>query len=423
MDLKHLPGVLMQAEILSIGNELLNGNTVNTNATFMAKKLHEIGIDVHWEQSLRDDPLAIQNALQTAVSRSRVILITGGLGPTHDDITKKVVADFLNSKLVFHEDIFQEVRARFARRGIPMPEVNRGQALLPEDAELIPNPLGTARGMLFKRETGYIFVLPGVPREMQKMMENSVIPRLRRECPDCQVKVDLFRTTGIAESAIFEKIERYLPEYQTYEIAFLPKPTGVDMRIVRHREDVENIKKFEKFKKMLYNQIGVFIYTNQDQDLEAVVGHLLRERQLTLAVAESVTGGLVQDKITSISGSSDYFMGGMVAYSNQAKIKFLKVSPDTLAKNGAVSEAVASQMAAGVREVFQTDLGIATTGIAGPTGATESKPLGLTYIGVAFEKKIQTRKFQFGTDRETNKIRAAQAALDLIRRLLLKLNN
>lgn len=411
----------MKAEIISVGNELLNGITVNTNATYICGQLHENGIVTNWVQTVGDDEDRIGKALQTAVSRADVLLFTGGLGPTHDDITKKVVAEYFGCKLVFDEDIYTLVKERFARRGIPMPMINLTQAMVPVGARLMPNPVGTAPGLIFDRDKTLIFLLPGVPQEMQAMMRETVLPLLKKKCPTCQVKVDVFRTTGIPESAIYERIEKNLPEFSSFEIAFVPKFTGVDVRVIRQGRDIDDHAKFEKFKNVLKSKLSEYIYTTEDVELEEVVGQLLKEKGLTLAVAESLTGGLVGDRITNISGSSEYFMGDVVAYSNQAKVKLLGVKDSSLEQYGAVSSAVAREMAEGARRLFGTHLAISTTGIAGPTGATATKPVGLVYMAVASSDKTVVKKVVFGKDRLINKLRSAQAALEMVRRIVLKL--
>jgi nicotinamide-nucleotide amidase len=407
-----------KAEIISIGNELLNGITVNTNASYIARRLHEAGLPISFIQTVRDEAGAIQAALDIALKRSQVILISGGLGPTPDDVTRKVLADYFNSQLVFHEEVFQKIKQRFEKRSLVMPEINRSMALVPQNAEIIPNTLGTAPGLIFKRNSRLIFVMPGVPRELEAMLELAIIPRLKLECPECRVQTDIFRTTGITESALYEKIASHLSFFPQYEIAFLPKVTGVDLRIVRRDEAAHNREIFEKFKNILYNTIGEFIYTGQDLELEAVLGNMLHGKKLTIAVAESMTGGLVQDKLTAVPGSSDYFLGGVVAYSNSSKVEILGVRQPTLDRYGAVSEPVAGEMAAGVREKLASDIGLSTTGIAGPGGATATKPVGLVYIGLAYQSILMARKFQFGVDRLMNKQRAAQAALELVRRMI-----
>jgi nicotinamide-nucleotide amidase len=411
----------MQSEIISIGNELLNGSTVNSNAAFIAQQLYEIGYSTENIQTIRDSSQAIETALTLSLGRAEIIIITGGLGPTHDDITVNVLSNYFSSKLIFKEDIFNKIQERFQKRGIRMPETNRSMAMVPQDAQLIENKLGTAPGLIFQSSHKLIFVLPGVPEEMKAMMEESVLPRLQQECPECQIKVDLFRTTGIPESLVYEKIAKNLESYPSYEIAFLPKVTGVDIRIVRKGDEIQNLEKFEKFKNILYNAVGDFIYASEGHPLEAVLGNIIKSKKLTISVAESLTGGLVQDKLTDIPGSSEYFIGGIIAYSNEAKIKLLSVSKNTLRKYGAVSEQVAQEMAEGVKEIFGTQIGISTTGIAGPGGATPEKPVGLVYIGISMELENLVRKFQFTGNREINKHRSAQAALEFLRRALLNI--
>jgi len=263
--------------------------------------------------------------------------------------------------------------------------------------------------------------MPGVPMEMKGMIDDTVIPRLREICPECRVQVDFIRTTGLAESVIYQKIENGLSQFTSFEIAFLPKFAGVDLRVVRKDEDIPNRKKFEKFLKLLDDQIGDAIYAREDIELEEVLGKLLRERKLTISMAESLTGGLVQHKLTQIPGSSHYFMGGVVSYSNQAKMELLGVKESSLKKYGAVSEQVAQEMAEGVRKRFGTDISISTTGIAGPTGATASKPVGLVYLALSAKDKLIAQKRLFIQDRNSVKQRSAQAALELARRYLLRL--
>jgi nicotinamide-nucleotide amidase len=411
----------MLAEIISIGNELLNGNTVNSNATYISKKLHENGIITGYIQVVGDLEAAIRETLDIALSRSDIILLTGGLGPTPDDITRNLVAEYFGCKLVFNEQIYSDLKNRFARRGIPMPEVNRNQAMVPDGIELIPNRNGSALGMIFRRKGKLVFVMPGVPMEMQGMIDYTVIPRLREICPECLVKVDFIRTTGLAESVIYQRIESELTKFTSYEIAFLPKFAGVDLRMVRKGEDILNQKKFAKFLKLLDDKIGDAIYAREDIELEEVLGKLLRERKLTISMAESLTGGLVQHKLTQIPGCSDYFMGGIVSYSNQAKMELLGVKESSLKKYGAVSEVVAKEMAEGVRKRFVTDVGISTTGIAGPSGTTVAKPVGLVYLALSAKDGLIAQKRLFGQDRNSVKQRSAQAALELARRYLLGL--
>jgi nicotinamide-nucleotide amidase len=412
----------MLAEIISIGNELLNGNTVNTNAVFIAQRLHECGIEVNWIQTVGDKPDDIRMAIDLAIKRADKIIMTGGLGPTHDDVTKNTLASYFHSDLEFNEMIYKRIKARFNKRGIPMPEENRVQAMIPRTADLILNEAGSAPGLIFKSKKKLIFVMPGVPQEMGEMLNKSVIPILMQECVGCHTSVHIFRTTGIAESVIYQRIKKALLQFSEYEVAFLPKVTGVDLRIIRRGTDSKNSEKFENLKNILYNAIGNYIYTTENLPLEAVLGKLLVNNKLTIGVAESLTGGLVQNKLTNIPGSSAYFMGGIVSYSNESKVKLLSVKKDTLVEHGAVSKEVAKEMAMGVRGAFHTDIGVSTTGIAGPTGATPQKPVGLVYIGLSYGPQTIAQKYQFADNREVNKMRSAQAALELVRRSILGLD-
>ncbi len=408
----------MKAIVISIGNELLSGKTVNTNAAFISGKLHELGIETLRVVTIGDDGAAIQRQLAEAVKQADVVITTGGLGPTHDDITKRAVTEFFGSRLVFREAILRNIEERFRRRGVPMPAVNRNQAMVPQEAELIDNPVGTAPGMLFRRRKTLIFVLPGVPREMQAMMQEFVVPFLKKQGRLEPIRVWQYRTTGIAESRIYQICQDILEEFRDYEVAFLPKFTGVDIRVAVKAAS-PNAGRFAEFETELYRRIGTYIYTQGEEELEAVVGRLLKEKGLTIAVAESCTGGLVQERITNVSGSSEYFMGGMVAYSNESKMKFLGVREASLKTHGAVSDVVAREMAVGVREAMGTGIGVSTTGIAGPTGATPEKPVGLIYIGLSAGETLLARRFVFTNDRRLNKELGAQAALEMVRRYLL----
>ncbi len=408
----------MKAAIISIGNELLNGKTVNKNATFIAAKLYEIGVETVTVLTIRDDAFAIREALDLALQKAEVVISTGGLGPTHDDITKKVIAEYFGSDLVLNEAILQKIQEKFKRRGSEMPPINRNQALVPENARLIDNPVGTAPGLLFERQNHWVFVLPGVPREMQAMVKNFIVPFLKEKGQLPEIQVHFYRTTGIAESRIYQLCRDFFEQFSDYEIAFLPKFTGVDIRVAV-KADSPDASRFAEFEAELYRRIGKYIYTKGEEELEAVVGRLLKEKGYTIAVAESCTGGLVQDRITNVSGSSEYFMGGMVTYSNESKMKFLGVQETSLNQYGTVSDVGAREMATGVWEAVGTTVGVSTTGIAGPTGATPEKPVGLIYIGLATPDAVLARRFVFTNDRRLNKELGAQAALELVRRYLL----
>ncbi|MFZ0390012.1 MAG: competence/damage-inducible protein A [Calditrichia bacterium] len=411
----------MKAEIISIGNELLNGNTVNSNATYIAAALSRRGIRTHWIQTISDDDADIRQALKTAFPRSRLILLTGGLGPTHDDITKKTVADFFDLPLINNEETARKVEERFRSRGLNMPPINRSQSLVPEGAGLLDNPLGTAPGIVIRRQDKTVVLLPGVPREMRAIVDER-LPAILEEFPQVEpLQVETIRTTGIAESEIYQRLEARLNEFREYEIAFLPHFTGVDLRVMRPKTGRDYEQKWKNFKNLLDSKIGEYIYTYDERELAEVIGGILQKKEQTLAVAESLSGGLLQDWITAVPGSSRYFTGGIVAYNNEAKVRQLNVQQDTLNRFGAVSPETAREMAAGVREAFGSDFGISTTGIAGPGGATPQKEVGLVFIAVASEKSVKTQKFLFGKDRRINKQRSAQAGLEMLRRVLLNI--
>ncbi|MFQ5583540.1 MAG: CinA family nicotinamide mononucleotide deamidase-related protein, partial [Calditrichia bacterium] len=349
----------MDAIIISIGNELLNGQTLNSNASFISGQLHTIGIPTKKIITIGDLAEEIKQSLGEALTQSDIVILTGGLGPTHDDITRTVLTEYFDDKLVFNEKLFRKMKTKFKKRGLEMPPVNRNQAMIPAKARLIENPLGTAEGLLFENKGKYVFSLPGIPREMKEMVTRSIIPFLKERSKSGPIQVHFYRTSGIAESKIYEICQNLFKGYDSLEIAFLPRFTGVDVRIsvIGLMTDPE----FEIFEKKLYQKIGKYIYAKGHKEIEEVIGDTLRKRGLTLAIAESCTGGLIQDRITNVPGSSDYFLGGITAYSNMSKQTLLKVQKSTLEKYGAVSKAVAEEMADGARAVFSADMAVSTT--------------------------------------------------------------
>lgn len=409
----------MDAIIISIGNELLNGQTLNSNASYISGQLHTIGIPVKRIITIGDLADEIKQSLGEALTQSDIVILTGGLGPTHDDITRTVLTEYFDDELVFNEKLYRKMKTKFKKRGLEMPPVNRNQAMIPGKARLIENPIGTAEGLMFEDEGKYVFSLPGIPREMKEMVKQSIIPFLKERSNSDPIQVHFYRTSGIAESKIYEMCQDLFKSYDSLEIAFLPRFTGVDVRISVIGPMTQ--PEFENFEEKLYQKIGKYIYVKGHKEIEEVIGDTLRKKGLTLAIAESCTGGLIQDRITNVPGSSDYFLGGITAYSNQSKQILLKVRESTLAQHGAVSEAVAKEMADGARALFNADIAVSTTGIAGPGGATESKPVGLVYTGLATHEKTIVKKFVFGEERRINKERSAQAALELLRRYLLNI--
>ncbi len=407
----------MNALVVSIGNELLNGKTTNSNATFIGQQLADLGVALKQIVTIRDEAARIEDALTLAMRDYDTVIVTGGLGPTHDDITRKTVAAFLDTELVLNEGALARIEALFRERGREMPPINRQQAMVPASAGLLDNPLGTAPGLHFDEKDTQIFLLPGVPREMKEMMVRSVIPLLRQRLNHSPPQIHLYRTTGIVESKLYEICQSHFEKFPAYEIAFLPKFTGVDIRVAERDSD----ESYAEFQEGLLEIAGKYIYTQSDEEIEAVVGRLLTEKGMTLTAAESCTGGLISHRMTNIPGSSAYYLGGINAYSNEVKMNMLGVSADALKAHGAVSEAVAGEMAAGVRERLGSDIAVSTTGIAGPGGATETKPVGLVYVGFATADSVSARRFTFGRDRLLNKDWSAQAAIELLRRYLLRL--
>jgi len=409
---------MIRAEIITIGNEILSGWTLNTNAHWLAIQLHSIGLPVSWMTTIADLADEISQAIKTASERADVILCTGGLGPTPDDITKKTVADFFDTALVQDEKTLDHVLKLFESRQITMPEINRNQAMVPASARLMPNPLGTAPGMIFEKNQRLFFFMPGVPREMKEMVTNHVLQEIARTFKLPPMDMYILRTTGIPESRLFEKLEEILKKYEDISVSFLPKLTGVDIKLKIATEPQQTHQRALDLLVLIKKVIGKYIYTESESELADVIGQLLIRKQLTLAVAESFTAGLISDWISDVPGCSVYFQGSVIAYSNESKVRELGVSEDTLNRFGAVSEQTAREMVLGVQRLFRTDCAIASTGIAGPGGATAEKPVGLCYLAAVCRDEVFVKKFNFGGERRSNKERGAMAALEALRRLI-----
>ncbi len=412
----------MKAEIITIGDELLIGQVVNTNASYIGRKLSEIGISVARIVSVGDSEKEIIDELKYSFENFDVVILTGGLGPTHDDVTKSAICKFFNTELVLNEDVLNQVREFLAKRGrTELNEANKSQALVPAKAKIITNYWGTAPGFLFEENGKIVIVMPGVPKEMMGMMENFVINYLSEKSTGSVIKQKVLKTTGIPEAYLYERLKDTVEEIEKFcKIAFLPSALGVKIRITVKAETKEKADRLvEEAEKRIREKVEKYIYGIDDEEIEMVIGKLLVEKGLKIAVAESCTGGLIADRITNVPGSSKYFERGIVAYSNEAKIQILGV-PEELIKNyGAVSREVAEAMAEGVRKISGADIGISTTGIAGPTGATPTKPVGLVWIGYSDKNETFAKEFRFGDDRLENKQRASQMALEILRRKLL----
>ena len=408
----------MNAEVITIGNEILSGRIVDSNSAFIGARLSGIGVPLTWITSVGDDRDRIAQAFEQAWARADVIIVTGGLGPTHDDMTKLVFAEWFGRKLVLNEQVLEQVRARFAHRGIEMPSSNVDQAMVPEGVEALENRWGTAPGLHLEEAGKHVFLLPGVPREMKGLLEQCVIPILKRSGFGRSILQHTLRSTGISESALYERL-RDLPGMDA--LAFLPGLAGVDLNITVQGDEERVVQaQVERMAAEIRERVGTFLYGEGDQTIEAVLGEMLMAKGWRIAVAESCTGGLIANRITDAPGSSDYFERGIVAYSNRAKVELLGVPEDLIATHGAVSAPVAEAMASGVRMRSNVNISLSVTGIAGPSGGTEEKPVGLVFMGVSTAADTFSNKFQFGNERWVNKQRAAQAGLDLVRRVLIE---
>lgn len=419
-------------EILTIGTELLLGSTIDTNGAWLGSRLADAGIRVTRRTTVPDEPAVIREALAGALRRTRAVICTGGLGPTSDDFTKPVVAALYGVDLVLDEEWLEHVRDRFASRGIPMPEVNGNQALVPAGATLLHNSRGTAPGLVLESaQLGTTILLPGVPAEMRGLVEEHALPYLVRHfgAPRPIVSRTL-RTTGIAESAIQERVADLLQTTADVgspflrglplALAFLPAGIGEDLRLTCWGElDAHAAAAaLDEGERLLRDRIGEWVYGYGTEDLAAVLGAELRRNRYTLTLAESCTGGLVAQRITAIGGASEYFTGGFVVYANELKQKLVGVSADTLRQHGAVSEAVARELAIGAAAAAGAHCAIAVTGIAGPTGGTPQKPVGTVWLAVTTPAGTAVRLHRFGGSREEIRARAAQAALAMLLREL-----
>jgi len=412
--------MMITAEIITIGDELLIGQVVDTNSAFIARELDKIGISVFQITSVSDNFRHILTALEEASRRVQIVLTTGGLGPTKDDITKAVFAEYTDDQLVFHGETLRHIENMMAARGIAMNPLNIKQAEVPSRCTVIPNSAGTAPGMWFEKDGVLYIAMPGVPFEMKTMMENEVLPRLQRRFV---TEIILHRTllvTGFPESALALHIEDWednLP--QNISLAYLPGSGMIRLRLSTSGADRQFLEtQVEAELKKLRVLLGNHIVSEKDEMIEEIVARMLIEKGQTLAVAESCTGGYIAHLLTSISGCSAYFRGSVVTYANDVKEKMLQVNPYDLQRYGAVSEQVVTQMATHVRKLMGTDYGIATSGIAGPTGGTPEKPVGTMWIAASSASQTVAKLLQYGNNRESNIKRTSTAALNMLREMI-----
>ncbi|MBU3664596.1 MAG: competence/damage-inducible protein A [Chthoniobacterales bacterium] len=411
----------MQAEVINTGSELLLGLVTNTHLGYLAGELEPYGITIARQVCVPDGP-PIRDALDSALDRADLVFATGGLGPTTDDITREAAAELLGLPLLPDEHILSGIRERFARRGLPMADRVARQAMVPVGAEILPNPHGTAPGLYFSpsvlggRKARHLLLLPGPPRELRPMVNDHVLPKLRSVLPPSSLRERrIYRLTGIGESQVEERIGKELEERGDLEVGYCARPSEVDFRLIGPPDIIASVDS------RVRTAMGEWIYSDGEPLENAVVG-LLRERKLTLALAESCTGGTLAGRITNVPGASEVFLAGYVTYSNKEKQRALGVPHDLIEAHGAVSEPVAVAMAEGARRISGADAALSTTGIAGPGGGSETKPVGTVFVALAAKgHETVVRRCYFPLDRATFKHMATSAALDLLRRHVLAL--
>lgn len=403
----------MNAIIITIGDEILLGQILDTNSKYIASNLTGMGVEVVEMLSIPDKREEIFETVDYAMQQADLIIVTGGLGPTKDDVTKKVLAEYFGSRLVMNEEVMGWLKDLLGGRGIAMNENNRSQAILPDNCRILRNYKGTASGMWFERGWKSLISLPGVPFEMEHLMETYVIPDLKVKYPHLQLKYRMLKVYDIPESELAQRLDRWedaLPD--GLKLAYLPSPGLVKLRLTAKGEGVKHLPEYyDSLKAELH---GLHVAEGEEGALEKQFGKIFREKGVTIATAESCTGGYIAHLITSVPGSSDYFKGSVVSYANEVKIKVLGVNSNDLDREGAVSETVVLQMAEGVKKLLGTDYAVSTSGIAGPDGGTPEKPVGTVWIGVATPVKAFARKFVFSFTRERNIAKAAAKALELV---------
>jgi nicotinamide-nucleotide amidase len=410
----------MIAEIITIGDELLYGSRIDTNSAYLAHKLDSIGLDIRYKTTAGDNVEQLEDAVNLAFRRADVVITTGGLGPTEDDVTKKAICKVFKRNLIFHEDILANLQKLFSARGLKMPAINQNQALLPQGARFLANRTGSAVGIVIDEKGKFFCSMPGVNHEMKIMTDEELLPVLQSLTGKKVIARQKLRTVGIIESALAEKIRPALKFAEGVSLSYLPSVKGVDLCIKGIGTIEQEVESgVTLLADGIRNMAGKYIYSEDDRELEEVVGGLLAEKELTLASAESCTGGLLGGRITGISGASRYYLGGLVTYTNEAKVNLLGVSQEIIDRFGAVSAEAAKAMAKGVIKAFGADIGVSITGIAGPTGGTEDKPVGTIFLGLAIGEKSIFKKLSLGVDRQTNRERSVTMAIELIRRGLL----
>ena len=411
----------MKAVIVTIGDEILIGQIVDTNSAWLASQLNLSGVEIVEIRSISDNHKDIVSCLTDLESKVDLVVMTGGLGPTKDDITKKSLAQYFNSTMIENTEVLQHISTLFGKRGFKLTDINRQQALLPDNCIPLRNNSGTAAGMWFERSETVFVSMPGVPFEMKGIVQDELLPRLRKLINGNVIIHKTIMTQGIAESYLAAKIRHWEEELSPeIKLAYLPRPGIVRLRLTAIGKDLGRLnlileKEVSKLLTIIPNEIFAF----EDTSIEKVIGELLKEKGLSVSTAESCTGGRISAALTSVPGSSEYYLGSVIAYSNDVKINSLRVNPEDIEKYGAVSEQVVSQMAEGIRLNTNSDYGIATSGIAGPSGGTEEKPVGTTWIAVSSAENCLARQFNFGEHRGRTIDRATLTSLNMLRKKVL----
>ncbi len=411
---------MLTAEIIAIGSELLTPDRTDTNSLWLTEKLNAIGVEVKLKTIVGDDDARLEETIKDAVRRSRIVIMTGGLGPTEDDITRKIASRALGRRLSLDEKVLEQIREKFVGWGRKMPEINARQAMVIEGAEVLDNPRGTAPGMFLEHEGRAIVLLPGPPREMRPMFEESILPKLSAKAGGVRVARRILRVAGMGESAVDERIAPVYTQYKNPQTTILFNRSEIEIHLTaqgKTEKDAELL--LDGLAGQIEERLGDSIFAFRGETMEEVVGLRLAVGGFTLATAESCTGGLIAQRLTEVPGSSTYFTEGIVAYSNEAKVRLLGVPSDLIAEYGAVSAPVAEAMADGARLRAETDFAISITGIAGPDGGSEDKPVGLVYIALSDDAHTEHRKLMIPGDRQLIRWRSSQAALDLLRRRLI----
>lgn len=402
----------MNAIIITIGDEILMGQILDTNSQYIARRLTEIGVEVVEELTIPDKRDEIYDSVDYAMQEADLILVTGGLGPTKDDMTKKVLAEYFGSRLVFNQQAMEWLEELLRNRNLPMNENNKSQAYLPDNCRILRNFKGTASGMWFERGWKSLISMPGVPFEMEHLMDKYVIPDLKARYPHLQLEYRMLKVYDVPESQLAQHLENWEDALKDgIKLAYLPSPGMVRLRITAKGEAVKHLDEtYESLKK----ELAGMRYTEGEDALEKQIGQILRKKGVTVATAESCTGGEIARMITSVPGSSEYYKGSVVSYANEVKINVLGVNAGDIEREGAVSETVVLQMAEGVRKLMGTDYAVSTSGVAGPDGGTADKPVGTVWIGVATPRGSFAKKFVFSFTRERNIAKAAAKALELL---------